>query len=209
MRIAELSRATDVPIPTIKYYLRERLLFPGEFTAPNQADYNDAHVRRVRLIRVLIEIGRLGIAQVRPIVAAIDDQSLSRHEMLGVVQKALGPDADRAPRADVVAARDDVDRWLERRGWRVSEDAPGRWSLAHTLAALRRLGRDVEADVFDRNASMIEELAGREVTTIPLEASRAEAVERMVVGTVVFETALVALRRLAHEHHSASRFVTK
>lgn len=30
--------------------------------------------------------------------------------------------------------------------------------------------------------------------------------EAVVVGTVVFEAALVALRRLAQEHHSARRF---
>ena len=37
MRMAELSRRTGVPVPTIKYYLREGLLPPGERTSPNQA----------------------------------------------------------------------------------------------------------------------------------------------------------------------------
>jgi DNA-binding transcriptional MerR regulator len=40
MRIAELSRRSGVSVPTIKYYLREGLLPPGERTSPNQALYN-------------------------------------------------------------------------------------------------------------------------------------------------------------------------
>ena len=46
MRIAELSQKTGVPVPTIKYYLREGLLPAGELTSPNQAHYDDRHVQR-------------------------------------------------------------------------------------------------------------------------------------------------------------------
>jgi hypothetical protein len=38
------------------------------------------------------------------------------------------------------------------------------------------------------------------------EPTRGATVERVVIGTVVFETALLALRRLAQEHHSAAQF---
>ena len=38
MRVAELSRRTDVSVASIKYYLREGLLPAGERTGPNQAD---------------------------------------------------------------------------------------------------------------------------------------------------------------------------
>jgi DNA-binding transcriptional MerR regulator len=37
MWIAELSRQTEVPVATIKYYLREGLLPAGELSSPNQA----------------------------------------------------------------------------------------------------------------------------------------------------------------------------
>ena len=49
MRIAELSRQSGVPVPTIKYYLREGLLPAGELTSPNQASYGETHLRRLRL----------------------------------------------------------------------------------------------------------------------------------------------------------------
>src|ERR1700716_801088 len=45
MRMAELSAESGVPVATIKYYLREGLLPPGERTSRNQARYDDVHVR--------------------------------------------------------------------------------------------------------------------------------------------------------------------
>ena len=48
MRISDLSRASGVTIPTIKFYLREGLLPSGDRTARNQATYEAAHVRRLQ-----------------------------------------------------------------------------------------------------------------------------------------------------------------
>jgi DNA-binding transcriptional MerR regulator len=65
MKMAELSRVTDVPVTTLKYYLREGLLPQGRVTAVNQADYDHDHVRRVRLVRALLDLGGLGVDDVR------------------------------------------------------------------------------------------------------------------------------------------------
>ncbi|MGH2473638.1 MAG: MerR family transcriptional regulator [Candidatus Limnocylindrales bacterium] len=205
MRISELSRRSGVSIPTIKYYLRERLLPPGESSsAANQASYGETHLHRLRLIRALRVVGDLDIDRIRRVVDAIDDVALPRHELLGVAQRALEPPADPdGPTDDVREARVDVDQFLEELGWEVAEDAPGRAILATTLAALRRLGRDVGADVFTPYADAADRLAWWEIETIPPSVPAGDAVERMVVGTVLFERALMALRRLAHEHHSA------
>ena len=64
MRIGELSRRTGVPVPTIKYYVREGLLPAGQLTSPNQASYDDAHERRLRLIRALLDVGGLKVAAI-------------------------------------------------------------------------------------------------------------------------------------------------
>ena len=72
MRIGELSKAPDVPVPTIKYYLREGLLPAGELSSPNQASYGDAHVRRLRLIRALIELAQVPVATVKEILESLD-----------------------------------------------------------------------------------------------------------------------------------------
>jgi DNA-binding transcriptional MerR regulator len=202
VRISELSRITKVPIPSIKYYLREGLLPPGETTAPNQAAYDERHVHRLRLIRVLVEVGHLGIATVREVLRAVDDPTTSLHDLLGIAHRELGPHTrDGAPLRDEVA---EVDRFVEGLGWRVGRAAPGRLALAHALAALRQLGWGASTDGFFPYARAADKLAAREVKSVS-RGSRAEIVERMVVGTVVFDAVLIALRRLAQEHHSAMR----
>lgn len=206
MRISELSRAAGVSIPTIKFYLREGLLPPGRPTAPNQADYSEEHLRRLRLIRSLTEVGALTLRQVRSVLEAVDDEDRPLHELLGVAHHALGPQpADGSTSAEMAQARADVDRFLSDLGWRVSPEAPARTALAQALATLRRLGRGVDVTVFEPHARVADRLAAQEVGTLDPAAPRAETVEAAVLGTVVFEAALVALRRLAQEHHSAIR----
>ena len=206
MRISELSRVAGVPVATIKYYQREGLLFPGKATAPNQADYSDAHVHRLRVVKALTDVRGLAIAQVRRVVGAIDDEDMPMHHMLGIAQYALGPPEDHSPvPADVSAARTDVDRFLTDRGWRIHPAAPGRRALADALVALRGLGRDANAEVFAPYAEAAERVTQREIADAEEGASRADVVEAMVVGTVVFEAALATLRRLAHEHYSSIR----
>ena len=206
MRISELSHISGASIPTIKYYLRERLLPPGTPTARNQATYGEEHVRRLRLIRVLAEIGGLGIGRIRDVLDAISDTTKPIDDLLGVAHHALGPPLASDDEPDLRRARSDTDAWIAAQGWRVSRDAPARQSLANALVALRRLGRDVGPEVFAPYLRHADEIATRELETIPAAGTRAEAVEAVVVGTVVFEHALMALRRLAQEHHSAVRF---
>jgi DNA-binding transcriptional MerR regulator len=207
VRMAELSRTTGVPIPTVKYYLREGLLPPGASTGPNQAEYGSDHTRRLRLIRVLREVGELGIAQVRKVLEAIDAEEVSLHEVLGRAHHALGP--TRGPAVvsdDLRQAKADVDSFIADLGWRVSAEAPARWTLAESLLALRRLSGAQGPEIFAPYAEVADRIAAAEVRSGPEDASRAETVEWMVIGTVVYEAALSALRRLAQEHHSALEF---
>lgn len=206
MRIAELSRDSGVSVPTIKYYLREGLLRPGTRTAPNQADYREDHLQRLRFIRALADVGNLPIATIRDVVEAIDDPSLPMHDVLGVAHGALGPNLDVEASEELRTAREDVDRFLDDLGWLVGDDSPARHELAHALATLRRLGWDVDAHVFDRYARLADRLASWELKQTSANGDREQTVEAVVVGTVVFESVLVALRRLAQENHSATRF---
>lgn len=206
LRISELARLTDVPVPTIKFYLREKLLPAGRQTAPNQADYGDNHVRRLRLIRTLRDIGGLDIERIRRVVAAIESQGMSRHELFGVVDEARTPlPTTGATADDRREARSEVDRFIGELGWHVRPDAAARAELADTLVALRHMGRDDGTDVFRPYAESASRMAEWEVASIPTSVPRSVAVEQMVVGTVVFGAVFDALRRLAHEHHSAHR----
>lgn len=205
MRISELSRATGVAIPTVKYYLREGLLARGDATAPNQAEYGAAHAHRLHLIGVLREVGGLTVGQVAAVLGAIDDASLPRHELFGVTQRALAPPSAGPVPAEVTHARAEIDTFLAGLGWEISAEAPARKALAGALVALRKLGRDCGAEVFLPHAQAAADIAEQEVLSVGAASNRAAAVERLVIGTVVFEAALAALRRLAHEHYSGAR----
>ncbi len=60
--------------------------------------------------------------------------------------------------------------------------------------------------VADGFAQALAPVAAREVAFIEPGSARDEMVERVVVGTLVYERALAATRRLLLEHLSASRF---
>lgn len=202
MRISELSRRSGRSIATIKFYLREGLLAPGRRTAANQADYDDGHLRRLRLIATLIDVGGLSLAAVREVLAALDDDSIDLHDAMGVAHHGL---ATRMAPAAIRADEDtlaEVDALLEARAWHVKPGAPARRELAAALTALRTLGWQADAEVFEPYARAADGLAEWELAQVPAGVSRGAAVEWVVIGTVVFEAALVALRRLAEEHHS-------
>jgi DNA-binding transcriptional MerR regulator len=121
MRMAELSRRSGVSVPTIKYYLREGLLPAGAVTSPNQADYGNGHLRRLRLIRALIDVGGLSVAAAREVLGAVDDPSVVGHDLLGVAHCAVVP-TKRAGR--------DTEEWLAARAQRGDpDDEMGRQAL--------------------------------------------------------------------------------
>jgi hypothetical protein len=88
----------------------------------------------------------------------------------------------------------------------VDADAPGRDAVANVLASLQRLGWDCDVDIFAPYVDAAEHLASHELDTVSQTASRAEAAATVVMGTILFESALLALRRMAEEHFSAVRF---
>lgn len=202
IRISELADVTGIPVATIKYYLREGLVPRGRPTAPNHADYDTSHVQRLRVVRVLREVGGLSIETIRQVIAVIDDPERPLHDVLGAAHRAISPSSSPVAAPDREMA--EVDRLLGRLGWDVDPNAPDRRELADALVALRSLGHDVTADSFVPYARAVEPIAADEVAGLPA-ASRDEAVEYVVVGTVVYGAALAALRRLAQEHHSARR----
>lgn len=210
MRMGELSQVTGVPVATLKYYLREGLLQAGAATAVNQADYDDAHVKRVKLVWALLQLGRLSIADARQVIAAVDDESMPIHDAFGVAQDAMVPQRERDGDRYATAMAE-VDRFVRRHGLQVRPEAAVRLMLADALVGLEECrllpeGLEVDASLFDDLVAPLVTLAATEVGTTPADASRAEQVEHTVVGTIVFEVAYAALRRMALEHASAGLF---
>lgn len=195
MRMAELSAETGVPVPTIKYYLREGLLPAGTRTSPNQVKYDEAHVRRLKLVRALIEAGGLSIAGAREVLARMDAPGHTEIESLGKVLYAMS-----APRqTSSPEATEEVDALLSRHGWQIRPTSPARESLAEVLTTLKKIsGTDFTA-LLDDYAEAAESLAKKEATVILNRGEVDAMAEGMVIGTAVADALLSALRRLALE----------
>jgi DNA-binding transcriptional MerR regulator len=205
MRMAELARTSGCTIATIKFYLREGLLPAGEITGATQADYGESHVERLRLIRVLREVGDIPVSRIGEVLAAIDDTDRPLAEVLSTAHHALGPEpTDESD--DHVAARREMVAFVARLGWNVDPAAPSFDVLATALLALRQLGRECGPDTFGPYAADMFALAEVELATIDPSQGPADTVTQIIVGTIVNEEAMVALRRLAEEHHSNVRF---
>jgi len=202
MRLAELSRAAGVPTATIKWYLREGLLPKGAATARNQAQYDDAHVRRLRLIRALVEIGGLSTQATRDILAVVDDENAPLDAVVGAAHDALArtPEALVDERALTLA-----DVYLARRKWRIKPSSPARLELAGLLQSMIRLSPTVALGDeqllagLDPYALAVEQLAMNEVAQLPPGLPREVLVEQIVLGTVLPERILGSLRRLVQQ----------
>lgn len=145
MRLAELSEHSGVSTATIKYYLREGLLPPGRQINATTADYDEEHLRRLRLVRAMIQVGRVPVAKVREVLGHVDDDSLGLSIRLGAALWAL-PQVPEPDEDDefVRAAHQEVTALLDRLGWgnakQLTTISPAYRSLVVAVAAFRRLG---------------------------------------------------------------------
>jgi DNA-binding transcriptional MerR regulator len=206
LRIAELSRDSGVPVPTIKYYVREGLLDPGQLTSPNQAQYGDSHLRRLKLIRALAEVAGLSIAAIRQLLDAASSPATSPRDALGKAQYATTPRYDyQASDASRQAAADQVEELIAARGWQINPHSPARELLTGVLAALRDLGQGDLLSLADAYAGPAEQIAGADLAVIQARPTLDSQLEGVIIGTVLGDTLLAALRRLAEENASAAQ----
>jgi DNA-binding transcriptional MerR regulator len=202
MRISELSRRSGVSVTTIKYYLREGLLPPGRQTAATQAEYDDQHLHRLRLIRALTGVRGLSVGTAREVLDALTEHADDTHRLLGVALGSVrvgGKPAEDAPEAAEVTGL------VEELGWRVHEAAPARAVLAETLSSLRALGVPLDRSTLLPYARLAERTAVLDLDQLDGLDDPLETAERALLLTVLLEPALMALRRMAQENESARR----
>ncbi|MFG2136223.1 MerR family transcriptional regulator [Streptomyces sp. NPDC048650] len=213
MRLAELSERSGVSTPTIKYYLREGLLAPGRRVTATQSEYDEEHLRRLRLVRALIQVGRIPVTTAREVLAAIADDSLDHHHRLGAAVQALpyGPEPDEADPSTAVARRTATEL-LRLLDWRLNTDAaatsPAFGMLVSAIAALRRLGYACDTAHLLPYARQAEQLAVVDLDLVEEFERPEEQVEAAVAFTVLYEPVLLSLRRLAEAEESNKRFGT-
>ncbi len=210
MRIGELSAKTGVPVATIKYYVREGLMAGGERTGHNQVSYGEEHVRRLRLVRAMVETGALPIAKVREVLAEIEDPRRDLDSTLGVVSRALT--SHREPTEDPAAADLATALAIVRgRGWNLVRPENGQLrALADVIGRLRLLGlgdmveETVEQD--DGYARAAEKVAEADIRLLMQRGDRDEILETMIVGTVLGDALFTTLRRIAQVEISGRHF---
>ncbi|HEV7624923.1 MAG TPA: MerR family transcriptional regulator, partial [Streptomyces sp.] len=97
MRLAQLSERSGITTATVKYYLREGLLPPGRRVSATQSEYDESHLRRLRLISALTQVGGLPMTTAREVLAVVDDDSQDQHSRIGAAVWALPHGTDPAP----------------------------------------------------------------------------------------------------------------
>lgn len=211
MKLAELSRLSGIPTATIKYYLREGLLPPGRRVTATQAEYDDSHLQRLRLVRALIQVGRVPIASAREVLTALEDESLDHNSRLGTAVSAL-PHGQESAEDDAAAreARATVDALLTRLDWECTRDgaeaSPAHRVLVTAVATLARLGYPCGVDDLAPYAFAGRQLAVTDLDLIERYESPDRQLEAAVALTVLYEPVLLSLRRIAQAEESTSRY---
>ena len=199
--MAQLSTTSGVPVATIKYYLREGLLPAGERQGPNQSLYGPEHLRRLRVIRGLLDVGGLSIAAAHQVIDAIDSD-LGLQHTFDIAQRTVSASID--PASLSPDAINTVDELL--RGWHVSPDNPGRLAAARVLQTFTDLGQPDLSGWVPGYAAAALAVAEADLDEIDARADRESRTEMVVIGTVLGDALFAALRRAAQEHVSAQRY---
>lgn len=208
MKVSELSQRSGIPVATLKYYLREGLLPPGERLATNQASYDESHLRRLRLIRVLQDVGGLSLTAIRDVTRLLDVPETETREVLRAAMDAQGSrpaeGVSREASAEWQEAAREIDGFLDQVGWPTRPDSTARKRLVDALLDLRSREPGLPVTAFFPYVRAAGELAQNEVAHVmgALEAGPAEAVEAAVMGTLLWEPVFTSLRRIAHEQLS-------
>ncbi|MGH1562450.1 MerR family transcriptional regulator [Mumia sp. DW29H23] len=198
MRISELAQASGVAVATIKYYLREGLLPAGRATSATQAAYDDSHLQRLRLVRSLVEVGGLPLAKVRAVLDVLEDPGPDPYAAVASALAALPPYvSNEPPHRRATEALDAI-------GLAHEPDSPAVAQLEAALVGLEAAGRPLDAGALGRYAEQIAVIAQREVASVERDRDSAapdqlaDVVQDVVLGTILVEPVLLALRRLTH-----------
>lgn len=198
MRVSELVAASGVPLATIKYYLREGLLMPGESTSATQSKYGNEHLERLALIKALAGAG-LPIDRIRTVLALIEHPQDSLFETLGRAIAELPPYLDEAETSENPRAK----ALLDKLGQVYDPRFVAVGQLERALQAAEDVGIPMTDERLAAYGRHIRGIAEFDLSLMP--ATAAAAVEYSVIGTAIYEPIITAMRRLAHQDIAARR----
>jgi DNA-binding transcriptional MerR regulator len=206
--MSDLVAQSGVPLATVKFYIREQMLPAGTPIGPTRASYSDEHLHRLRLIRSLTVVAGLPLSRTREILAVLDQPDGSVVDMLGRAVSALAGTslAGTAPEAEAAgtetASQDNYPHAraaIAHLGGGYIAQMPALAQLDAALIAVEEAGMPANPDRLAVYGPHIRAIAEAEVASVPSHDASA-AVEYAVLGTVLYEPVLAALRRLAHQN---------
>ena len=200
--IVELAERSGVPAATIKYYVRDGVLPPGERISGKRTEYSESHLRRLRLVRTLLEVGKLSTASVLDVLTALDAPGLDITYAFEIAQRALTRSVVATagePSADALAR---VDAVSERAGWAYSSGNIGRAIAAQVIDASAGSGLYLDDEHLDAYAAAADTVAAADMAALRDIADRSSAAEVMVIGTVLGDPLSAGLRRIAQTHYA-------
>jgi DNA-binding transcriptional MerR regulator len=197
MRISQLSQRAGLPVGTVKFYLRTGLLHHGRATSATQAIYDESHLERLRLVRALLEVGKLSHAEIQRVLQAVELPTEDAMTALEVVGDAV---AQRTP-GDEDLDLDDARSLADELGWQIGEDSPHLPHLARSLAAISSIGITPPRERLRVYAEAASHVARSDVQTV-LDAEETDRAFAAATGAVLFDSLLSALRRLAAENQA-------
>jgi DNA-binding transcriptional MerR regulator len=206
MWVSELSEKTQLPVDTIKHYLRIGVLHKGVSAGPLRAEYDESHVARLRLIQAMTEIGEMRLDTVRRIFASLDETQESLRDAVGPAHYQLSRHLlDGKEPSDEAKAM--VDRVIADQGWDIHERSVHRRALGVSIDALINVDGLINVNGLGLD-SLLDEYAGHmgEIADFELKyvdtSSRDSTLRSVIIGTVLYEPLMTLLRRMADEHAS-------
>lgn len=203
--ISELVERSGVPLATVKYYIRSRLLMPGESTSATRSVYTEAHLRRLALIRALTDVAGLSVQKAGVVIGLIDNPQTNIFESLGKAVAALPPYPHARESPDAALEYPRARALLQRVGQRYDPHFAAVAQLERALAAAEAAGLPMSDDRARRYAEHIMAIARVELAGMPNDSVQ-NAIEYAVLGTSLYEPVILAMRRLAHQDLAAQMF---
>ncbi|WP_411373875.1 MerR family transcriptional regulator [Arthrobacter sp. MPF02] len=200
MQLKELSQVTGTSPASIKFYLRERLLPPGETVHATRARYTDNHIKRLQLIHALRQIVGLDVGQIRSIVQLADDGA-PRLALLAHVQRVVlnlepaGGTGVRTAAADAVVR---MRNWPEAR-------SDARDALDRHIAVMEGLGINLPLELLDQYSLAVDQIAGLDLELTTFECDVNDVILTAAVGMHMHSQLMLKLLALAQASHAIQR----
>lgn len=197
MQLKELSEATGTSPASIKFYLREGLLPPGETVHATRARYTETHVKRLELIRALRQIVGLNIGQIHGIVRLADDGA-PRLALLAHVQRVV-LNLEPAEGAQVRTAA--ADAVVRMRSWPDAR-SDAREALERHIALMEGLRISLPLELLDQYSRAVDAIAGLDLELTTSEDDVNDVILTAAVGMHMHSQLMLKLLALAQASHA-------